>query len=50
MIKANTIELYGEQEDDLCTCDVCGNSDFKVFITVIIDDARLYCSVCGKRM
>lgn len=28
-------------------CENCGNDSFRVYITVIVDDARLYCSKCG---
>ncbi len=28
-------------------CENCGGDSFRVYITVIIDDARLYCSICG---
>ena len=39
---------YDENIDDLLICEYCGNTDFKVFETAIIDDARLYCSHCGR--
>ena len=29
-------------------CHKCGNDSFRVYINIIIDDARLYCSKCGK--
>ena len=29
-------------------CQFCGNDTFRVYIKVIIDDARLYCAKCGK--
>lgn len=29
------------------TCDNCGCDSFRVYITVIIDDAELFCSNCG---
>ena len=29
-------------------CPHCGNDTFRVYITRIIDDARLYCAKCGK--
>jgi hypothetical protein len=29
-------------------CDTCGNDSFRVYITVFIDDARLYCARCGE--
>lgn len=27
-------------------CQKCGNDTFKVFIKIIIDDARLFCAKC----
>lgn len=35
-----------ENQSDIIICK-CGCNDFKVFITAIIDDARIYCSKCG---
>ena len=29
-------------------CKNCGNDTFRVYIRIIIDDARLYCAKCGK--
>ena len=29
-------------------CKYCKNDSFRVYIKVIIDDARLFCSKCGK--
>ena len=29
-------------------CSKCGNDTFHVYITIIIDDARLYCTKCGE--
>jgi hypothetical protein len=29
-------------------CHKCGNDSFHVYITLFIDDARLYCSKCGE--
>lgn len=42
-------ESHEEKEDikDKCVCD-CGNDSFRIYISIIIDDARLYCSKCGK--
>ncbi len=37
-----------ELESEKVICKNCGNDTFRVYITVIIDDARLYCSKCGK--
>lgn len=28
-------------------CSKCGNDTFRVYCTIIIDDARLYCAKCG---
>ncbi len=28
-------------------CRNCGNDTFRVYIKIIIDDARLYCTKCG---
>lgn len=28
----------------------CGNDTFRVYATVVIDDARLYCSKCSKEL
>lgn len=36
-----------ESLDSKIVCS-CGNDSFRVYIDVIIDDARLYCSKCGK--
>jgi ribosomal protein L37E len=36
-----------EVKKDKVVCRKCGNDAFRVYITVIIDDARLYCSKCG---
>ena len=37
-----------EAEKNRCKCDECGNETFRVYITNIIDDARLYCELCGE--
>ncbi len=29
-------------------CKHCGNDTFRLYITIIIDDARMYCAVCGE--
>jgi ribosomal protein S27AE len=29
-------------------CNKCGNNTFRVYVKIIIDDARLYCSKCGE--
>jgi ribosomal protein S27AE len=31
-------------------CHICGNDTFRVYIKIIIDDARLYCAQCGKTL
>lgn len=36
-----------EKENERMTCSECGHGEFRVFITTIIDDARLYCTLCG---
>lgn len=36
-----------EQINDKIICEECGNDAFRVYVTVIIDDARLYCAKCG---
>lgn len=36
------------KDKDKVICDHCGNDTFKVYIRIIIDDARLFCSKCGK--
>ncbi len=37
-----------EQPEDKQVCKKCGNDTFKVYIKLIIDDARLYCAKCGE--
>jgi len=37
-----------ESPDKKVICKTCGNDTFRVYISVIIDDARLYCTKCGK--
>lgn len=37
-----------EPDKDKQVCKKCGNDTFRVYITTIIDDARLYCSKCGE--
>lgn len=46
-LKINSKINDNEFINDLMICE-CGNTSFKVFITNIIDDARLYCDKCGK--
>lgn len=38
----------GESPKEKMVCNTCGNDTFRVYITTIIDDARLYCTKCGK--
>mgnify|MGYP003433151187 CR=1 FL=1 len=33
---------------DKVVCDKCGSDTFRVYVTIIIDDARLYCAKCGE--
>ena len=37
-----------QNSKDKTICDKCGNDSFQVYITIIIDDARLYCAKCGE--
>ena len=37
----------GENINDKLICEECGCDTFMVYITIIIDDARLYCANCG---
>lgn len=37
-----------EYKKDKFVCYACGSDRFRVFVTVIIDDARLYCVDCGR--
>lgn len=40
-----------EEEENIkekAICKECGNDSFRVYVTIIIDDARLYCSKCGE--
>jgi hypothetical protein len=39
-----------EPKKDLMICKFCGNASWRVYITVIIDDARCYCTKCGKAL
>lgn len=38
-----------EPTEDKRVCS-CGNDIFRVYISIIIDDARLYCTKCGKEV
>jgi len=37
-----------EKPEEKEICKKCGNDTFRVYIKVIIDDARLYCAKCGE--
>ncbi len=37
-----------ENVKDKVICKTCGSDTFRVYIEIIIDDARLYCTKCGK--
>jgi hypothetical protein len=37
-----------EQAEEKQVCEHCGNDTFRVYIKILIDDARLYCAECGK--
>lgn len=37
-----------EKQSNMCVCPVCNSTVFRVYITHIIDDARLYCFECGE--
>ncbi len=37
-----------EPAEEKQLCQKCGNDNFRVYIKIIIDDARLYCSKCGE--
>ena len=37
-----------EQPEDKQVCKKCRNDTFRVYIKLIIDDARLYCAKCGE--
>lgn len=39
-----------EEKEDKTICSNCKNDSFRVYISVIIDDARLYCSKCGEEV
>ncbi len=36
-------ELYNDKQ----ICEKCGSENFRIYISNIIDDARIYCSVCN---
>lgn len=37
-----------EPKEEKVICDKCGNDTFRVYVKIIIDDARLYCAKCGE--
>jgi ribosomal protein S27AE len=37
-----------EPAEEKQVCQKCGNDTFRVYIKIIIDDARLYCTKCGE--
>jgi hypothetical protein len=40
--------LLDEYLEDKAICIKCGNDTIRVYITIIIDEARLYCAKCGE--
>jgi transcription initiation factor TFIIIB Brf1 subunit/transcription initiation factor TFIIB len=44
-------ELPNEQHEpaeEKQVCRNCGNDTFRLYIKIIIDDARMYCAKCGN--
>jgi hypothetical protein len=39
-----------DEEIEKEICRVCGNDSFRLYISSVIDDARLYCTECGLEM
>ncbi len=37
-----------EPSEEKQVCQKCSNDSFRVYIKIIIDDARLYCARCGE--
>jgi ribosomal protein S27AE len=37
-----------EPSNEKQLCQYCGSDTFRIYIKIIIDDARLYCAKCGK--
>jgi late competence protein required for DNA uptake (superfamily II DNA/RNA helicase) len=37
-----------EPAEEKQVCQKCDNDTFRVYIKIIIDDARLYCTNCGE--
>lgn len=50
MSKSGTISSQEKREkpEEKVKCPKCGSDSFRVYMKVIIDDARLYCSECGE--
>ena len=48
VIEVLSIKEKDEKPHEKAVCKTCGNDTFRVYISVIIDDARLYCTKCGK--
>lgn len=46
-MKAYPLKEKNEKPHEKVVCDKCGNDTFRVYIKVIIDDARIYCAKCG---
>ena len=46
------IDIKEENEDsqDTVICEKCGNDTFRAYITIIVDDIRLYCDRCGEKV
>lgn len=38
---------FNERDRIVSQCEVCGNKTFYLFVGVIIDDARVFCTECG---
>jgi hypothetical protein len=43
-----TSDAADESTEEIVVCEYCNNTTFTVYITSIIDDARLYCNNCGR--
>jgi len=41
-------KITDEPKKDKIICKNCGHDSFCVYVTIIIDDARLYCAKCGE--
>lgn len=50
-MKKNNWEHLNEKNEpasEKLVCTNCNNDTFRVYIKVIIDDARIYCTKCGE--